>query len=89
MQGKNSRGFRQRFHKIIEAVANFSNGFFSTPWGAPLSLPGFPPTGYALSASPTFIAPTMPLLVTLQFGMMDPSSAVGFAVSGAVEVDIL
>jgi hypothetical protein len=68
---------------------NLANGFFSTPWGAPLSLPGFPPTGYALSASPTFIAPTMPLLVTLQFGMMDPSSAVGFAVSGAVEVDIL
>ncbi|NRA95358.1 MAG: hypothetical protein HRU14_04030 [Planctomycetes bacterium] len=68
---------------------NLANGFFSTPWGAPLSLPGFPPTGYALSASPTFIAPTMPLLVTLQFGMMDPSSAAGFAVSGAVEVDIL
>lgn len=65
-----------------------ANGFFSTTWGAPLALPGFPPTGYALSASPTFTAPMAPLLVTLQFGMMDPTAPAGFAVSGAVEIDI-
>ena len=65
-----------------------TNGFFSTTWGAPLSLPGFPPTGYALSASTILTAPATSLLVTLQFGMMDPTAAGGFAVSGALEIDI-
>ena len=68
--------------------AVFANGFFGSSWGAPLALPGFPPTGYALAASSAFQAPSYSMLLTLQFAMIDPGAAFGVSLSGTTEIDI-
>lgn len=68
--------------------ATLANGFFSTTWGSPLGLPGFPSTGYTLSTSLSFTAPASPMFLTVQFGMLDPAAAGGYSVSGATEINV-
>lgn len=65
-----------------------ANGFFATPWGTPLSVPGFPATGYSLSTSLTYTAPMSTLFLAVQFAMVDPAAPSGISFSGVTEIDV-
>ena len=72
----------------LDSATVLANNFFSTTWGVPVAIPTFSPVGYALSTSFSFTAPTVPLFLTIQFGMVDPGAAAGFSLSSAVEIDV-
>ncbi|MAG56444.1 MAG: hypothetical protein CMJ83_09150 [Planctomycetes bacterium] len=62
------------------------NNIFSTAWGTPGGIPGFPPGSVTVSSAITYVAPLFPLTLSAQFAMVDPTSPDFVRVSSAANV---
>lgn len=68
---------------LTDPTVFFLNGGFLTPWGTPVVIPGFPPTGTAVTVTQSFTAPNNPAAVSLQFAAINPASPAGVSLSAA------